>query len=198
MIGYVSLCEHRQHWVWQWRGRRLGIISRKSFPKRLRRYEVRKRPCCASKVGRKSVVEGSILGHARGRVGERDPLSSCTFGNHISTVSQRTESTVTQVLLGSHSLGDSSAILNVEQAEIMPCGSWKECEMESEKKKAGAKVSGLKPQLGEAQGLPWIPGFQHQIWSCVALTCSGLKQGFLSWPEIEVGSPQLRVLNPSH
>ena len=30
------------------------------------RDEVRKRPCCASKVGRKSLVEGSILDNDRG------------------------------------------------------------------------------------------------------------------------------------
>lgn len=66
-------------------------------------------------------MEGSTLENNRGRVGEKDPLSSCRFGNHVSTMSQSQLSP--KCYLNLHGLGDPSAILNVEQTEIMPCRS---------------------------------------------------------------------------
>ena len=46
--------------VWQWPKHSLGMRSRKSFPRRAQRHELRKRASCVSKVGKKSIVKGSV------------------------------------------------------------------------------------------------------------------------------------------
>ena len=68
---------------------------------------MRKRPCCVSKVRKKSVVEGSEWDS------ERDPLGSFAVGNHISTISQRTTSIVPNPYLNLHNLGECPGTPNI-------------------------------------------------------------------------------------
>ena len=61
---------------------------------------MRKRPCCASKVRKKSIVEGSIWDS------ERDPVGSFTVGNHVSTCPKRPHQLSPKPYLNLHNLGE--------------------------------------------------------------------------------------------
>ena len=65
---HLTILSDTGHRVWQWPKHSLGMRSRKSFPRRAQRHEVRKRSSCVSKVGKKSIVKGSVQHRERERI----------------------------------------------------------------------------------------------------------------------------------
>ena len=164
---------HRQQWVWQQQGRSLGLRSRKSFPESAWGYKVR------IQWDRKAQT-GCHMGQRHGEnFTQRDPFGSFPVRNRISVSSQRTASAVTQVLFrstrpGGHPWPPSfDRSHNREWAEIMPRGSWKQSEAESEW--GQERKSGALSYSQEAHSWPWILSFWHHKYLWVASTCHSLK-----------------------
>lgn len=65
---HLMILSDTGHRVWQWPKHSLGMRSRKSFPRRAQRHEVRKRTSCVHKVGKKSRVKCSIQDRERERI----------------------------------------------------------------------------------------------------------------------------------
>ena len=154
------------------------MTSRKSFPKRVWRYEVRKRPFCVSKVGRNGLVESSLWGRERGRAlgllhGQKSRFHQVPKGS---------ASCHSSIIWTCTALGIPLATLNLrgaihsEQTEFMPCGSWKASKAETQRKRQERK-SGSQAAAGQR------PQFTLNSW----VLAPNMISGGLGLQRLEVG-----------